>query len=94
MSIIAVKRLLFFITSSIIIALLIRWGFDGFHIFTKVHSSDTLIDSITGKVYIKTPASFKLGLDFVLVISIAISGLALVIHSIIKYLMVQKQQKG
>lgn len=94
MSIIAVKRLLFFITSSIIIALLIRWGFDGFHIFTKVYPSEALIDSITGKVYIETPASFKIGLDLVLVISIAISALALAIHSFIKYLMVQKQQKG
>lgn len=81
---VGVRRIIFFIVSSVIIALLIKWGFDGFEVITKIYPSTELIDERTGNVLTQTEGSFKLGLDLVIVISIGLSALGFVVLNFFK----------
>lgn len=81
---VAIKRSVFFVVSSIIIALLVKWGFDGFEFFTKIYPSSELIDEATGRVIVKTKSSYKLGLDMVFIISIGLSALGIIVINFFK----------
>ncbi|MCR4416949.1 MAG: hypothetical protein NUV92_04310 [Ignavibacteria bacterium] len=81
---VTVRRVVFFIVSTIIIVLFVKWGFDGFEIFTKIYPSAELIDESTGRVIVQTKSSYKLGLDMVLIISIGLSALGLVVINFFK----------
>ncbi|MGB9663394.1 MAG: hypothetical protein ACPL25_00540 [Ignavibacteria bacterium] len=81
---VAVRRVVFFIVSTIIIALFVKWGFDGFEVMTKIYPSTELIDEATGRVIVQTESSYKLGLDMVLIISIGLSALGFIVINFFK----------
>ncbi len=81
---VAVRRVVFFIVSTIIIALFVKWGFDGFEVMTKIYPSTELIDEATGRVIVQTESSYKLGLDMVLIISIGLSALGFIVINVFK----------
>lgn len=76
---VTLKRIVFFIFSTIILTLFVWWGFDGFQLFTKIYPPTELIDEKTGRVVVITQGSFKLGLDIVLVISVGLVALGFII---------------
>lgn len=76
---VTLKRIVFFIFSTIILTLFVWWGFDGFQLFTKIYPPTELIDEKTGRVVVVAQGSFKLGLDVVLVISIGLIALGFII---------------
>jgi hypothetical protein len=81
---VGVKRLVFFIVSTLIITMFVWWGFDGFEPFTKIYPPSELIDEKTGRVIIETKGSFKLGLDLVLITAIGLSALGFVVINFFK----------
>lgn len=81
---IIIKRIVFFVVSTLIISLFVWWGFDGFEMFTKIYPPSELVHPETGQVVIKTRGTFTLGLDLVLVISIGISALGFVMINFFK----------
>lgn len=81
---VTVRRVVFFIVSTIIIGLFVKWGFDGFEVMTKIYPSTELIDESTGRVIVQTESSYKLGLDMVLIISIGLSALGFVVINFFK----------
>jgi hypothetical protein len=88
---VAVKRTVFFVVSSIIIALLVKWGFDGFEVFTKIYPASELIDGATGRVIVQTKSSYKLGLDMVFVIAIGLSALGFIVINFFKIYYASKE---
>ena len=89
---IAVRRIVFFIVSTIIIVLFVKWGFDGFEVFTKIYPSSELIDEATGRVIVQTKSSYKLGLDMVFVISISLSALGIIVINFFKIWYASKEE--
>jgi|YNPMSStandDraft_1061717.scaffolds.fasta_scaffold02564_3 hypothetical protein len=89
---IAVRRIVFFIVSTIIIVLFVKWGFDGFEVFTKIYPSSELIDEATGRVIVQTKSSYKLGLDMVFVISIGLSALGIIVINFFKIWYASKEE--
>ncbi len=81
---IIIKRIVFFVVSTLIISLFVWWGFDGFEMFTKIYPPSELVDPKTGRVVIETRGTFTLGLDLVLVISIGISALGFIVINFFK----------
>ncbi len=79
-----IKRVVFFVVSTLIIALFVWWGFDGFELFTKIYPPTELIDEKTGSVYVQSKGSFTLGLDLVLVVSTGLSALGFVVINFLK----------
>ncbi|GEM_PF-1667250 len=90
---IIVKRWVFFVISSIIIALFVRWGFDGFPILTSIYPATELYDKNSGQLYVEAESSFKLGLDLVLTISIGLSALGIVLLNFIKLWLTSKKME-
>ena len=89
---IAVRRIVFFIVSTIIIVLFVKWGFDGFEVFTKIYPSSELIDEATGRVIVQTKSSYKLGLDMVFVSSIGLSALGIIVINFFKIWYASKEE--
>lgn len=89
---ITIRRTVFFIVSTIIIVLLVKWGFDGFEILTKIYPSTELIDETTGRTIVETKGSYKLGLEMVLIISIGLSALGIVIINFFKIWFALKEE--
>lgn len=88
---ITIRRVVFFVISSIIIALFVRWGFDGFQIFTSFYPGTELYDRSTGQFYIETESTFKLGLDLVLTISIGLSAIGIVLINLFRVWLATKE---
>lgn len=89
---VVVKRIVFFIVSTLIIALFVWWGFDGFELFTKIYPPTELIDERTGSVYVQSKGSFTLGLDLVLVASTGLSALGFVVINFFKVWFAAKEE--
>ncbi|MCX8056909.1 MAG: hypothetical protein N3F03_04790 [Ignavibacteria bacterium] len=81
---ITVRRIVFFVVSTLIISLFVWWGFDGFQIFTQIYPPSELIDEKTGRVIMLTEGSFKMGLDLVLVASTGLTALGFVVINFFK----------
>lgn len=78
------RRVVFFFCSSIIIGLLIAWGFDGFKLFTETKESVQIVDDVTGNFYNEVRDRFTLGLDLVVMISIGVVGLGFILVNVTK----------
>ncbi len=89
---VAVRRIVFFVISTIIIALLVWWGFDEFELFTKIYAPSELIDPRTGNTIGETKGSYKIGLDLVLISSIGLSALGIVIINFFKIYFATKKE--
>lgn len=81
---VAIRRIVFFTVSTLIISIFVWWGFDGFELFTKIYPPTELIDEKTGKVLVETKGTFKIGLDIVLVVSIGLTALGFVVINFFK----------
>lgn len=81
---VAIRRIVFFTVSTLIISIFVWWGFDGFELFTKIYPSTELIDENTGRVLVETKGTFKIGLDIVLVVSIGLTALGFVVINFFK----------
>lgn len=90
---IAARRIIFFIISSLIITLFIWWGFDGFELFTKIYPPTELLDEQTGVTFVQSKGSFTLGLDMVIVISIGLSAVGIVIINFLKVWFASREDK-
>ncbi len=89
---ITIRRVVFFVVSTIIIILFIKWGFDGFEVMTKIYPSTELIDEATGRVIVQTKSSYKIGLDMVLIISIGISALGIIVINFFKFWFASREE--
>lgn len=88
---IVARRIVFFLVSTLIIALFVWWGFDGFELFTKISPPTELVDAKTGRTFIQSKGTFTLGLDMVLVISTGLSALGIIIINFLKVYFASKE---
>ncbi|MBM4175647.1 MAG: hypothetical protein FJ213_05665 [Ignavibacteria bacterium] len=84
MNLVSIRRLIFFICSSIIIGLLVAWGVEGFHLLTETKTAVQIEDRITGMVYTQSENKFSMGLDLVALISLVVVGVGLVAVNLVK----------
>lgn len=85
------NKIIFLISSTVILALIVLWGFDGFELFTRIGEPVEFYNQQTQSVTIEIKERFVMGLDLVILITMGIVGLSFIIISIAKLIRMKQE---